>query len=83
MVGWDKIVDAKELDVEVWQILIEGKKPKRLPGSRDDKVVVAKRTRHAAGMSSTTSAAPTGRAAASRPGGRDAGKKDEKKTRPR
>jgi ankyrin repeat protein len=28
------------LSVEVWQILIDGKKPKQLPGSHDDKIVV-------------------------------------------
>ncbi len=40
MVGWDKIADSKQLTVEVWQILIDGKKPTRLPGSQDDKIVV-------------------------------------------
>ncbi|MFI5460653.1 MAG: ankyrin repeat domain-containing protein [Isosphaerales bacterium] len=40
MVGWDKRLPRKQLNVEVWQILIDGKKPKRLPGSQDDKIVV-------------------------------------------
>jgi Ankyrin repeats (3 copies)/Ankyrin repeat len=40
MVGWDKNLPGKQLVVEVWQILIDGKKPKRLPGSQDDKIVV-------------------------------------------
>ena len=40
MVGWDKNLPRKQLSVEVWQILIDGKKPKRLPGSQDDKIVV-------------------------------------------
>ena len=40
MVGWDKIADPKQLTVEVWQILIDGKKPTRLPGSQDDRIVV-------------------------------------------
>ena len=40
MVGWDKNLPRKQLGVEVWQILIDGKKPKRLPGSQDDKIVV-------------------------------------------
>ena len=40
MVGWDKKLSRKQLSVEVWQILIDGKKPKRLPGSQDDKIVV-------------------------------------------
>ena len=40
MVGWDKNLPRKQLSVEVWQILIDGKKPKRLPGSQDVKIVV-------------------------------------------
>ena len=39
MVGWNKFL-GKKLHVEVWQILIDEKKPKRLPGSQDDKIVV-------------------------------------------
>jgi hypothetical protein len=39
-VGWYKNLPAKSLNVEVWQILIDGKKPKGLPGSQDDKIVV-------------------------------------------
>jgi hypothetical protein len=40
MVGWGKRLPRKQLNVEVWQILIDGKKPKRLPGSQDGKIVV-------------------------------------------
>jgi Ankyrin repeats (3 copies)/Ankyrin repeats (many copies) len=40
MVGWDKTLPRKQLSVEVWQILIDGKKPKQLPGSQDGKIVV-------------------------------------------
>jgi hypothetical protein len=40
MVGWDKILPRKQLGVEVWQIFIDGKKPRRLPGNQDDKIVV-------------------------------------------
>jgi hypothetical protein len=40
MVGWRKNLPRKQLSVEVWQILIDGKKPKRLPGSQDVKIVV-------------------------------------------
>lgn len=40
MVGWDKDLARKQLGVEVYQILIDGKKPKRLPGSQDKKIVV-------------------------------------------
>jgi hypothetical protein len=40
MVGWDKNLETDRLTVEVWQILIRGKKPTKLPGSQDDKIVV-------------------------------------------
>jgi serine/threonine-protein phosphatase 6 regulatory ankyrin repeat subunit B len=40
MVGWGKTADAKQIAIEVWQIFIDGKKPNRLPGSQDDKIVV-------------------------------------------
>jgi uncharacterized protein len=40
MVGWAKNHSEKKLIVEVWQILIDGKKPQRLPGSQDDTIVV-------------------------------------------
>ena len=35
-----RISPEKKLDVHVWQILIDGKKPTQLPGSQDDKIVV-------------------------------------------
>ncbi len=40
MVGWSKNLDRMQLSVEVWQILIDGKKPTRLTGSQSDKIVV-------------------------------------------
>jgi Ankyrin repeats (3 copies)/Ankyrin repeats (many copies) len=40
MVGWNKNLARKQLSVEVWQILIDGKKPKRLPGSQDAGITV-------------------------------------------
>lgn len=40
VVGWDKTLPRKQLSVDVWQILVNGKKPERLPGSHDDKIVV-------------------------------------------
>jgi hypothetical protein len=40
VVGWHKTLPRKQLDVEVWQILIHGKKPTRLPGSQNEKIVV-------------------------------------------
>ncbi len=39
-VGWGKNLSRKQLDVEVWQIYIDGKKPTKLPGSHDDTIVV-------------------------------------------
>jgi hypothetical protein len=40
MVGWYRELAGYQLCVEVWQILINGKKPERLPGSQDDKIIV-------------------------------------------
>ena len=40
MVGWDKTLSRNQLGVEVWQIMIDGKKPTKLEGSDDDKIVV-------------------------------------------
>jgi hypothetical protein len=40
LVGWDKTLNREQLSVEVWQILIDGKKPKQLPGSRNDQIVL-------------------------------------------
>jgi hypothetical protein len=40
VVGWNKTLARRQLDVEVWQILVSGKKPTRLPGSQNDKIVV-------------------------------------------
>lgn len=38
-VGWGKF-NGRKLYVEVWQFLFDGKKPKQLPGSHDDRIVV-------------------------------------------
>ena len=40
MVGWNKNLARKQLSVEVWQILIDGRKPERLPGSPSDRIIV-------------------------------------------
>ncbi len=40
IVGWRKDLRGHSLDAEVWQILIDGKKPTQLPGGQDDKIVV-------------------------------------------
>jgi len=39
-VGWHKVYARQQLNVDVWQILIDGKKPQNLPGARDDLVSV-------------------------------------------
>ena len=40
VVGWDKVMPRRQLNVEVWQITIKGKKPKSFGGSHDDKLLV-------------------------------------------
>lgn len=40
VVGWGKVLPRRQLNVEVWQILVDGKKPDRLPGSRNGAIVV-------------------------------------------
>jgi hypothetical protein len=40
MVEWYKNLSRRSLNVHVWQILIDGKKPKQLPGSQNEKIVV-------------------------------------------
>jgi hypothetical protein len=39
-VGWMLVPARRQLDVEVWQIYVNGKKPGRLPGARDDLIDV-------------------------------------------
>jgi hypothetical protein len=40
VVGWQKVPARRQLNVEVWQIYIDGRKPARLDGSQNDKVKV-------------------------------------------
>ena len=40
MVGWGKTLSRKQLNVEVWQVYVNGSKPERLPGSTNDAIVV-------------------------------------------
>jgi hypothetical protein len=40
VVGWSKTPARRQLNVEVWQIRIKGKKPTKLPGSQSDKIKV-------------------------------------------
>jgi len=40
VVGWSKTPARRQLNVEVWQIIIKGEKPIDLPGSQDDKIRV-------------------------------------------
>jgi hypothetical protein len=39
-VGWSKVPARRQLNVEVWQILVAGRKPTRLPGSDDRAIEV-------------------------------------------
>jgi hypothetical protein len=41
-VGWNKTLPRRQLDVEVWQMLVNGQNPARLPGSQNAKVVVTR-----------------------------------------
>lgn len=41
IVGWRKVPSRKQLNVEVWQILIAGKKPNHLPGSQNSKIGIS------------------------------------------
>jgi hypothetical protein len=40
VVGWDKTLERQQLNVDVWQILIKGNKPTKLPGSQDKRIKV-------------------------------------------
>jgi hypothetical protein len=40
VVGWEKTLPRKQLNVDVWQILVNGKKPTHLPGSQNEKIIV-------------------------------------------
>ncbi len=40
MICWSKWPPRKQINVDVWQIYINGKKPTNLPGSQDSKIVV-------------------------------------------
>ncbi len=40
VVGWSKTPERRQLNVEVWQILIAGKKPTQLPGSQNERITV-------------------------------------------
>jgi hypothetical protein len=42
LVAWDKTPERNQLNVDVWQITIDGKAPTELVGSSDDAVVVTK-----------------------------------------
>lgn len=40
VVGWSTVPERRQLNVDVWQILIGGKKPTELPGSENGSIVV-------------------------------------------
>jgi hypothetical protein len=41
MVGWGKVPGRYQLDVEVWQLMINGEKPASLPGATDEAIKVS------------------------------------------
>ena len=40
VIGWRKVPQRKQLNVDVWQVLINGKKPTNLPDADDSKISV-------------------------------------------
>jgi hypothetical protein len=40
LIAWVKVLPRKELTVDVWQLMIGGKKPESLPGSQNDLISV-------------------------------------------
>jgi hypothetical protein len=40
VVGWTRVPERRQLDVEVWQIYVNGAKPTELPDSDDGSIVV-------------------------------------------
>ena len=42
VVGWSKTLPRKQLNVEVWQLFVLGKKPKRLNGSQNARIQISK-----------------------------------------
>jgi hypothetical protein len=43
LVGWRKNPERKQLNVEVWQLLVAGAKPSTLPGAEDQRITISKR----------------------------------------
>lgn len=41
-VGWSKVPERRQLSVEVWQLMINGKRPVRLPGAIDSAIVTTR-----------------------------------------
>jgi hypothetical protein len=44
VVAWEKVPARKQLNVDVWQLMIGGDKPAALPGSRDEQIKVTHST---------------------------------------
>ena len=40
VVGWGKNLPRRQLNVSVWQIFIDGKKPTQIPGAQDERITV-------------------------------------------
>lgn len=45
VIGWSKTLERQQLNVEVWQITINGKPPASLPGADDSKIKIIRRGR--------------------------------------
>lgn len=42
LVAWERVPARKQLNVDVWQIMVAGRRPTDLPGSRDDQLVITR-----------------------------------------
>jgi hypothetical protein len=43
VIGFTKVPARKQINVEVWQVMIGGKKPQSLPGSKNDSIAISKK----------------------------------------
>jgi hypothetical protein len=41
VVGWKRVPSRRQLNVEVWQVLIQGSKPSKLDGSANDRIRIS------------------------------------------
>ncbi len=47
VVGWGKVTGRRQLNVEVWQLYIRGKKPTTIEGSQSDTLIIKQQRKSA------------------------------------